>query len=103
MSILLFNSPHDLHQLKKAAPPSEPSGFGYELYHVNNRPYKTFLRPVGLLRPAGRFLLFYVARPYLKNFFKNSQKGGVQRAAMGLSGVMLAERDRTTTSPTERG
>jgi len=38
-----------------------------------------------------------------KTFFKKFQKGVIQRAAMGLSGVMLAERDRTTTSPKERG
>jgi len=55
------------------------------------------------LRLAGRFLPLFAARPNPKNSFKKLQKGGVQRVAKGLSGVMLAERDRTTTSPKERG
>ena len=77
MSFSLFRSIHDLHQLKKSvAPPSEQSGFGYELYHVSNLLYKTFLRPAGLLRLAGRFLLFSEDRPASKKILRNFQKGG---------------------------
>jgi len=51
----------------------------------------------------GVFCRFLRPGKTIKNFLKKFQKDGVQRAAKGLSGVMLAERDRTTTSPTERG
>ena len=78
MSFFLFRSAHDLHQLKKSvAPPSESSGFGYELYHVSNLLYKTVLRPAGPLRLAGRFLLFSEDKPASKKkILRNFQKGG---------------------------
>ena len=39
----------------------------------------------------------------LEVFPKKVQKGGVQRAAKGIAGLVVAERERTTTSPIERG
>ena len=60
---------------KSIAPPSEQSGFEYELYHVSNLLYKTFLRPAGPLRLAGRFLLFSEDKPASKKFLRNFQKG----------------------------
>ena len=37
-------------------------------------PYKTFLRPAGPLRLAGRFLLFSEDKPASKKFFKKLSK-----------------------------
>ena len=59
---------------KSVAPPSESSGFGYELYRVSNLLYKTLLRPAGPLRFAGRFLLFSEDEPASKKFFDKFSK-----------------------------
>jgi hypothetical protein len=45
----------------------------YELYCVNNYLNTSFLRPVGL-RPAGRFLSLFAARPYPKKYFQELSK-----------------------------
>lgn len=39
----------------------------------------------------------------LEVFPKNVQKGGVQRAAKGIAGLVVAERERTTLSPNRKG
>ena len=59
---------------KSVAPPSELSGFGYELYRVSHHLYKTFLRPAGPLRLAGRFLLFSEDKPASKKIFEKFSK-----------------------------
>ena len=59
---------------KSVAPPSEQSGFEYELYHVSNLLYKTLLRPAGSLRLAGRFLLFSEDKPTSKKIFEKFSK-----------------------------
>ena len=102
-AVLLSLRSNPLLPLKKSpAPPQENSGHEYVLYHVNEQQNTSNHCPVGL-RPAGLFLSLLAARSDQKNFLKIIQKDGVQRVAKSLSGVMLAERDRTTTSPTERG
>ena len=39
----------------------------------------------------------------LEDFPKKVQKGGVQRAAKGIAGLVVAERERTTQSPNRKG
>ena len=52
---------------------------------------------------SGEFCHFCGFKFALEVFQKKVQKGGVQRAAKGIAGLVVAERERTTTSSIERG
>ena len=104
MSFFLFRSIHDLHQLKKSvAPPSEQSGFGYELYHVSNLLYKTFLRPAGPLRLAGCFLLFSEDKPASKKIFEKFSKRRLLAGSERLCVRLVSGKGETHLIPPGKG
>ena len=49
------------------------------------------------------FVVFCGFKFALEVFLKKVQKGGVQRAAKGIAGLVVAERERTTQSPNRKG
>ena len=88
---------------KSVAPPSEQSGFEYELYHVNNRLYKTFLRPAGQLRLAGRFLLFSEDKPASKKFFEKFSKRRLLAGSERLCVRLVSGKGETHLIPPGKG
>ena len=104
MSHLLFQNSHDLHQLKKSiAPPSEQSDFEYELYHVSNHLYKTFLRPAGPLRLAGRFFLFSEDKPASKKIFEKFSKRRLLAGSERLCVRLVSGKGETHLIPPGKG
>ena len=101
MSFFLFRSIHDLHQLKSVAPPSESSGFGYELYHVSNLLYKTFLRPAGPLRLVGRFFLLSEDKPASKKIFEKFSKRRLLAGSERLCVRLVSGKGETHLIPQE--
>ena len=104
MSFSLFRSIHDLHHLKKSVvPPSEPSGFECELYHVSNHPYKTLPRPAGPLRLAGRFLLFSEDKPASKKIFEKFSKRRLLAGSERLCVRLVSGKGETHLIPPGKG
>ena len=88
---------------KSVAPPSESSGSEYELYHVSNHLHKTFLRPAGPLRLAGRFLLFSEDKPASKKFFEKFSKRRLLAGSERLCVRLVSGKGETHLIPPGKG
>lgn len=78
------------------------SGQQYELYNVNKL-HIAFIFARWVYDLSGEFCHFCGFKFALEVFQKKVQKGGVQRAAKGIAGLVVAERERTTQSPNRKG
>lgn len=81
----------------------EQSGFEYELYHVSNHLYKTFLRPAGPLRLAGRFLLFSEDKPASKKIFDKFSKRRLLAGSERLCVRLVSGKGETHLIPPGKG
>ena len=73
-----------------------------ELYNVNKL-HITFILSGGSMTCWAFFVGSCGFKFALEVFPKKVQKGGVQRAAKGVAGLVVAERERTTQSPNRKG
>lgn len=89
--------------LKKSLyPTGGSSGQQYELYNVNKL-HIAFIFARWVYDLSGEFCHFCGFKFALEVFQKKVQKGGVQRAAKGVAGLVVAERERNTQSPNRKG
>ena len=87
---------------KSLYPTGGSSGQQYELYNVNKL-HIAFIFARWVYDLSGEFCHFCGFKFALEVFQKKVQKGGVQRAAKGIAGLVVAERERTTQSPNRKG
>ena len=99
MRLIFYRTPSFELSKKSLAPAQGQQGFYYVLYNVASAHLILPLCPVGRFRSAGLFYCRLKSCLFQKYFWKFSKK----RAESGVSGVILAEREKSTRHPHGKG
>ena len=99
MRLIFYRTPSFELSKKSLAPSQGQQGFYYALYNVTAVHFILSLCPVGRFRSAGLFYCRLKSCLFQKYFWKFSKK----QAESGVSGVILAEREKSTRHPHGKG